>query len=565
MKTHNLIQGSLEWHTYRAQHFNASDAPAMMGCSPHKTRAQLLHELHTGLAQEVNAGAQRRFDDGHRFEALARPLAEQIIGEELFPVTASNERFSASFDGLTMLEDVAWEHKTLNDELRAAMPEGVDQDDAPELPLMYRVQMEHQLMVCGAAKTLFSASKWQGDELIEARHRWYFPDAELRAQIVAGWAQFAEDLAAYAPPVVVVEAVGRAPETLPALHIEVTGMVTASNIAEFKALALGAIKSVNRDLKTDQDFADNAKAIKWCADIEGRVKAAKEHALSQTASIDTLFRAMDEISAEARNVRLELERLDKARKEAVRGEIVAGGVASLREHVTTLNARLGKPYMPAIAADFAGAIKGGKRTVESLQNAVDTTLAKAKIDASAIADKIQTNLGTLRELAADHAFLFADTPQIVLKAPDDLTALVKTRIAEHQKAEAARIEAETARIRAEVEQQERARAEAEAARPAAVLAAPAAQQQPEVVPMAQEPEILKVATFEPESPAGPPTLRLGQITDRLGFALTAAFLQSLGFEPAGKDRAAVLYHEADFPRICATLVAHVQACALTIK
>jgi putative phage-type endonuclease len=121
MKTVDLIQGSPEWHAHRAQHWNASDAPAMLGVSPYKSRAELLRERATGISQEFDAATQRRFDDGHRFEALARSLAEQIIGDELFPVTGVNGRFSASFDGLTMLEDTAFEHKSLNDELRAAI------------------------------------------------------------------------------------------------------------------------------------------------------------------------------------------------------------------------------------------------------------------------------------------------------------------------------------------------------------------------------------------------------------------------------------------------------------
>ena len=83
MKTVNLVQGTPEWHAHRAQHLNASDAPAMMGCSPYKTRAQLIREVTTGITPEVDAATQRRFDDGHRFEELARPLAEAIIGEEL--------------------------------------------------------------------------------------------------------------------------------------------------------------------------------------------------------------------------------------------------------------------------------------------------------------------------------------------------------------------------------------------------------------------------------------------------------------------------------------------------
>ena len=76
-----------------------------------------------------------------------------------------------------------------------------------------------------------------------------------------------------------------------------TGAVTASNLAEFKATALGAIRSVNRELKTDQDFADAEKAVKWCR-RRSRLKAAK-NALSQTANIDALFKALDDIGAEA--------------------------------------------------------------------------------------------------------------------------------------------------------------------------------------------------------------------------------------------------------------------------
>ena len=455
MKTHNLIQGSVEWLAYRAQHFNASDAPAMMGCSAYKTRSQLLHEMHTGLTHEVDAGTQRRFDDGHRFEALARPLAEAIIGEELYPVVGSSGKLSASFDGLTMLEDTGFEHKTLNAELRELMGKGLDGEF---LPLQYRVQMEQQLMVSKASRILFMASKWDGETLIEESHVWYEPDGDLRSKIVSGWLQFEEDLAAYTAPVVDAEVIGHTPETLPALRIEVTGMVTASNLEAYKSHALAVFAGINRELKTDQQFADAEKVVKWCGDVEARLAAAKQHALSQTESIDALFRAIDDIGAEAKRTRLELDKLVKARKEAVRGEIVAGGIAALRDHVTALNARLGKPYMPAVNADFAGAIKG-KRTIDSLNDAVDTLLANTKIEASAIADKIQANLTTLRELGRGHAFLFADTAQIVLKANDDLTILVKNRIAEHEKAEAARIEAETARIRAEVEQQEHVKAE----------------------------------------------------------------------------------------------------------
>lgn len=57
----------------------------------------------------------------------------------------------------------------------------------------------------------------------------------------------------------------------------------------------------------------------------------------------------------------------------------------------------------------------------------------------------------------------------------------------------------------------------------------------------------------------PPTLRLGQIGERLGFTVTADFMLSLGFAPTATDKAAKLYHEADFKNICAALIRHISA------
>ena len=63
----------------------------------------------------------------------------------------------------------------------------------------------------------------------------------------------------------------------------------------------------------------------------------------------------------------------------------------------------------------------------------------------------------------------------------------------------------------------------------------------------------------PAERTGTPTLKLGQIAERLGFTLTADFLKGLGFEPAATDRASKLYFEADFPLILTALVHHIEA------
>lgn len=532
----SLVQGSPQWHAHRRNHWNASDAPAMMGCSPYESRTQLLHRLATGIEPEIDAATQRRFNDGHRFEALARPLAEAIIGEDLFPVVGTEGRYSASFDGLTMDEATAFEHKTLGESLRYTP---WDEGNGDHLPAMYRVQMEHQLIVSGAQRVLFMATRWEGNECVERQHCWYVSDPALRAQIIAGWQQFEADLLAYQAPEAAAPApVGHAPETLPALRIEINGAVSASNLGDFKAIALKAIRSVNRELTTDQHFADAEESVKWCAEVESKIKGAKEHALSQTATIDELFKALDDISAEARTVRLSLEKLVKERKESIRGEIVATGIEAFRTHIASLNARIGKPYMPQTPPAFGEAIKG-KRTVASLRSAVDAELARAKIAANEIADRLQINLRAILDAGAPG--LFADEAILAHKEPEFVTLTIAQRLADEKRRQDEAAE----------------RAQAEAAQRAAQAAAATPIPAPVAAPAPAPDKVFSIT--RPAADDGK-RMKLGDINARLApIALTADGLAGLGFKHIAVDKAAKLYRESDFPLICNALVAHVNA------
>ena len=414
MEILNLIQGTDEWVAHRKTSLNASDAPAMMGCSSYKTRDQLIAERATGIIPEVDAMTQRLFDSGHRFEGLARPLAEKIIGEYLYPCTGlmDGTRLSASFDGLTMLEEVAFEHKRMNSRLRDVL--STPGCTGADLPMEYQIQMEQQCAVSGCERVLFMASDWDDqDQLIEEMHCWYTPNLELRAQIIAGWEQFHKDVAAYvAPEAKPAPVVGKTPDNLPALLIQVTGAVTASNLPEFKAHALEVFKGINRTLTTDQDFATAESTVKWCADVESRLAAAKEHALSQTATIDELFKTIDDISAEARRTRLELDKLVKARKEEIRGEIVAGGIAALREHIASLQTEIDLVAFVFPAPDFAAVIKN-KRTVDSLRSAVNDELARLKISSNELAAETRRRIAWFKEYAKGYEFLFPDLQKII--------------------------------------------------------------------------------------------------------------------------------------------------------
>lgn len=430
MKIHTVAQGSAEWLALRAQYRTASEAPAMMGASKYQSRTDLLMAKKTGITPDVTPSQQFIFDKGHATEALARPLTEALIGEELYPIVATEGNLLASMDGATMLGETLFEHKLWNESVVAQVKAG---DLAPH----YYWQLEQQLLVSGAERVIFVCSDGTPENFV---HMEYRPVAGRAAQLIEGWKQFEADLAnfemAEAPSIVV----GKAPDELPALRIELTGMVTASNLKVFEDSALAVIDSVKTTLSTDQDFADAKKAVKWCGDVEEAVSVAKKQALSQTQSIDELFSSLDRISAHARETRLKVDKLVKAQELLVKTTIKQKAELALADQIAAINKTLGKVTLPHVVSDFAGAMKN-KRTIASLQDAVDTELARAKIDASQAADSIRLNLTSLAELAVDHAFLFSDVQQLVTKANDDLVTLIKFRISEHQKSEQAKADA----------------------------------------------------------------------------------------------------------------------------
>ncbi|MFZ4540115.1 hypothetical protein, partial [Propionivibrio sp.] len=275
----------------------------------------------------------------------------------------------------------------------------------------------------------------------------------------------------------------------------------------------------------------------------------ESYSLAQMTDVESMRRAVADLRALARATRLASEKMVSGRKEQLRLEIVQAGRTALQQHVTALDLRLGGKYMPIIGADFATAIKG-KKNIDSIQDAVNTMLASAKIEASAAADRIQSNLKVIAD-NKEYAFLFFDLAQLVLKNPDDLAAVVSSRITEHK----VKQEAERMRIASE----ERAKAEAAAA-------VTIAKAQPKMFMHGNLPVSLEQfdKTYPIKQKPVLPTLKLGTIAERLGFGLTADFLSTLGFEPA-RVKSAALYHESQFDDICKALVDHINSvCALQV-
>ena len=513
MKVLNIIQGSPEWHAHRATAFNAGDAPAMMGVSKYKSRAQLIKERATGIIPEVDDAIQRRFNDGHRFEALARPLAEAIIGEELSPITGVEGKYSASFDGITFDQSAIFEHKTLNKEISAALcAEGVTED----LDIQYLVQMEHQLMVSGAEYCLFMGSSFdENDELIEELHCWYYPNQELRARIVAGWEQFEKDVAAYVPTKTVEAPKAEAIQALPSVFVQATGMVTASNLAEFKEAATSFIAAIKTELVCDQDFADAEATVKFCKEAETNLDATKASVLAQMSTVDEVVRTLDHIKKQLADKRLMLDKLVKSEKELRKAAIVTKASADFAAHIELLEAETKPIRLGIIGRNFGEAIKGLK-SLESMQEKVDTALRDEKFAADQTAKDVRAKLAGFNKYAKGYEFLFPDLQALMAKPMEDFVLTITSRIEKQKADEAAKLEAQRESIRLEEERKATAKAQAEAE---AILAAERAKQAAEEA-AAREAE--KAAALAEANNAA---------TKQIGDAIEAAALEKLNTPP----------------------------------
>jgi predicted phage-related endonuclease len=468
MKLHQVVQRSPEWDALRAKHHTASEAPAMMGVSLQVKRTELLHHKATGTEQEFSDWFRAKIlDKGHQVEALAKPIAEEILGERLYPATASDDDgyLLVSLDGFTMGGEVTWECKQYNRDLFAAVQAG-------ECPPYHRWQVVQGLHITGAEKCLFMCSDGTRENTVWC---WVSLREGEAAELLAGWKQFDADLATYTPPAIVLAAVPERISDLIAPSVQIEGRLIASNLPAYRAQVEEFIARLPAKLETDEDFAFAESWIKVCEAAEKRLDTAINEVLAGSASIDEVVRAMREFKAELRDNRLPTQNLVKMRKDQIRFDSIQGGKKALADHVAQLNERLSKvaagwwpkgvasPKLAPIEEDFAGSIKNLK-SFASMHDRITTHLAHMTIKANAAADAIQANIATLREAAPEHAFLFTDAAQLVLKANTDLVLVIESRMTAHRE-----------RVRQEELERDRAAAARKAADDAIQIAANAQQ------------------------------------------------------------------------------------------
>lgn len=426
MQIHNLKQGSAEWHALRAVNETASEASAMMGASKRTSRNELLRLKATGSEKEFSEWQQRNLlDKGHGIEKRALPLAVALVGQELYPCTATSDEFDnllASFDGCTMDETTIWECKSWN-ELKA---ECVRNGEVPEEDFWQVVQ---QLIVSRAERCLYMVTDGTKENTVSV---WVTLAPRDEKRLLAGWAQFRKDLSTYehveAKPQVVAAPVAG----LPAITYKLNGLALTSNLDVFRRAAEQAVIDSKKELKTDQDFADRDALNKAFGEAEVKIRNMREQVIGEVEDIDKFTRALGEIGELIRQARLAGEKQVATRKEAIKLEIRQGGESAIAQHIAGINATFGgKVTLPRIIDNFAAVMKN-KRTITTLQGAVDDELARLKIEADEWAELINANLEVLRAKANNHVLLFRDCQELVQKDTETLTLLVDKRISDYE-------------------------------------------------------------------------------------------------------------------------------------
>ena len=354
--THHVQQGTPAWLQLRTGYPTASEAPAAQGVSRYMTRSELLRQKATGITPEHDDRTLARFADGHRVEALARPLAEEFLGEDLSNVTMTAAvdglPLLASLDGINFEGDISWECKLWNEDL-------AEQVRTNSLSAQYTVQMDQQQLVSGAVRTLFTCTDGTPERTV---HCWYQSTDEKKAAVLMHWRQFLQDVAAYDPAAQrPAPAVAAPMESLPAVVVQISGALTVGgNLDAFGAALRAFITRIPTKPSTDQEFANAEAAAKALKKAEEALAQAEESALSQISDVEVMRRTVADLKNLARTTRLATEKLVAAEKEARRTAIVTVAQAELDQHIQALNQRLGANWLPRVAGGFGEVIKGKK-------------------------------------------------------------------------------------------------------------------------------------------------------------------------------------------------------------
>lgn len=423
MKFVNVKQGSPEWLALKKLHRGASEASMMMNASKYGSRRDLMHRIATGEIAEVNDFTQKVFDKGHEVEEAARPIVEGLIGEDLYPAVAldDNDWLMASFDGITMTNEVVWECKQWNKDKAAKVRANIVPDED-------YWQLVHQFQVGGGEieKILYTVTDGTKEGTVTME---VVPDPDDCQKLIAHWAEFERDTQKYDPSERESgQLQGEFKADLPALSVEVKGdLDLAGNLDTFRKTLEKALGRIKTKPETDQEAADTNEAVKWCKTVEDRIKQAESAVMDQTATVRDTLDTLAQLRESVKKTRLAGEKgvqgLKDQRKQALVDNAVADYDEWIKQFDKSLFERAGLALPPQEGL-FHAAMKG-KKTLKGCQEAVDKALADMKVDTATFMGRASRNLQAMFDAEAEA--YFPDLGSVIDTDPEMFKALIDKR------------------------------------------------------------------------------------------------------------------------------------------
>lgn len=422
----NLIQGTPEWLKARAEcDGTASEAPAMKGNSKYQTREALLEQRKTGVAKEVNAAMQAIFARGHETEANARPIAEEIIGDELSPTTLQlvidGLTLISSLDGITFDDSVIYEHKLWNEELAEQVRTG-------NLEAHYTDQMDQELLVSGAKKCLFVVSDGTKDKCV---WMWYESNQEKFDAIIAGWKQFKKDLETFILPEREEVIVAKVIEPFPMVTMQVRGELVSCNLDQLTPRFDSFLANTKTTLENDQDFADAKEAAKTSRATAKAIAVTRRSVTDQIMPVSEVLTKLEAYEKKFDALGLQLEKAVKTEEARIKADEMLKARNRVLDHISAANTELKLSKVQFTLPDFAGAIKG-VRSIASLRSRLNNCVAASKIEIDAIARDLREKESLFESRFKDHVFLFADLSVIIHHPIEHFKLTCESRVASYK-------------------------------------------------------------------------------------------------------------------------------------
>lgn len=208
------------------------------------------------------------------------------------------------------------------------------------------------------------------------------------------------------------------------LIVRVSGSIQTSNFDEFRESALAIIKDVDRELVTDQDFADAEIVAKSCKQAEIRIAQAKQDAMHQTEDISALFTLMDKLSDQFRNTRLSLESRVKKEKERRKNEVVEDGLSRLKSIVSESLVSHKYAYNQRLIVD---AVKGCK-SLSSMKERIDKVIESECELINAAVSRYTLNMARIGTAEEQYPGLFFDKKDVAYGEEETVSAVIESRI-----------------------------------------------------------------------------------------------------------------------------------------